>query len=214
MSAFIDLVGQRFGRLTVIERGENDKRGEIRWLCRCDCGNLKVVYGSLLRKGKTRSCGCLRKEVAEDKARKHGGSTSRLYNIWKQMRKRCYNANNPVFRWYGGRGITVCQEWRGSFEAFRDWALANGYRDDLTIDRFNNEQGYFPENCRWATEIEQANNTRKNRFFTFAGETRTVAEWARIKKVSSDLIRDRLNLGWPIERALTEPIHQQNRKKK
>lgn len=137
-----------------------------------------------------------------------------MYQIWSGMCARCYNAKRKEFSRYGRRGITVCKEWKDSFEAFRDWALTHGYRDDLTIDRINVDGPYAPENCSWSTETEQANNKRNNHLLTFAGETHTIAEWARIKKVSSDLIRNRLNLGWSVEQALTEPTHKQNRKKK
>ncbi len=198
----------------MIERAENDKYGHVQWMCQCDCGQEVFVVTGALKSGRTRSCGCLHREMVKERATKHGQRTTRLYRIWCSIKRRTSVEADSGYYKYGGRGITVCKEWKDSFEAFRDWALANGYRDDLTIDRINNEQGYFPENCRWATEIEQANNKRNNHLLTFAGETHTIAEWARIKKVSSDLIRNRLNLGWSVEQALTEPTHKQNRKKK
>ena len=198
----------------MIERAENDKWGAARWLCRCDCGNLKTACGKKLRQGTIKSCGCLQKETRKNAARTHGGGNTRLYRIWKSMRGRCYNAHSINFHLYGGRGITVCQEWKDSFEAFRDWALTHGYRDDLTIDRRDNDKGYFPGNCRWIYPKEQANNRRTCRTITLDGETHTVSEWAHITGLSKSTIKNRLDQGWSAARALTEPIHEKHRKKK
>ena len=157
-----DLTGLHFGRLTVLERVENDKHRKARWLCVCDCGEKTVVVGSDLQKGNTQSCGCFHKEsVAKILAKineSHGESRTRLYQTWGMMKQRCYNPKSQIYHRYGGRGITVCDEWRNDFEAFREWALSHGYAEGLTIDRIDVDGNYCPENCQWLTRSE---NTKK-----------------------------------------------------
>jgi hypothetical protein len=164
-----DLTGRRFGRLEVISREPNyiSKTGqEAVWKCRCDCGAFRTVRAGQLRGGHATSCGCLQKERAAALHTRHGGSRTKLYGVWTSMIGRCENPADRSYPDYGGRGITLCEEWRTSFEAFRDWATAHGYeepkegRSKISIDRINNDGNYCPENCRWATAKEQNQNQR------------------------------------------------------
>lgn len=192
-SRFKDLSGQEFGELTVLSRAENQKK-HAAWNCLCSCGNKTVVSSTHLLTGHTKSCGHL--------AISHGLTGKRLYRIWRGMKTRCTVVDETHYPYYGERGITVCEAWRGSFEAFRDWALANGYRDDLTIDRIDVNGNYCPENCRWATTMQQGGNRRNNVFYEIGGEVHTVPEWSRISKVKIHTIQERIKRGWNIERAV------------
>ena len=201
MPPLIDLTGQRFGRLIVVSRAENVGK-KTAWLCRCDCGNTKIVHGWSLKSGQTRSCGCLSNETRGRNPITHGQSYTRLYTIWIGMKQRCYYQKHKHFKRYGGRGIAVCDEWRDDFRAFHDWSMANGYEERLTIDRIDNDGNYAPSNCRWATYSEQANNMSSNRIIEFGGEKRTIKEWSKITGIPHPTITGRLNRGWTIERAL------------
>ena len=168
----VDLTGKLFGSLFVTERFGSTHDGKATWKCVCECGAEKIVEGYQLRSGKTKSCGCCRGNT------KHGQSNTRLYRIWKDMKTRCLNPNHDGYERYGGRGITICAEWL-SFEKFYEWAIENGYNDNLTIDRINNELGYEPTNCRWETMETQANNRRSNINIEIGGILHTVAEWSK-----------------------------------
>ncbi len=155
-----DLIGHRFGMLVVIAEAEKGKNRKRRWLCACDCGGTTTTSTTNLTRNGTKSCGCLRRESARNRHLAHGGKGTRLYNIWKNVRQRCRNPKATDFKLYGGRGIKVCTEW-DDFTVFRDWAMANGYHEDLTLDRIDPNRDYCPENCRWATWKEQRRNQRR-----------------------------------------------------
>lgn len=197
-----DLTGRKFNKLIVIGRDGTYPSGNIRWLCQCDCGGYTHTSGWYLKTGRVIGCGCVASERMKRLNTKHGGFGTRLYEIWRQMHRRCYGTETKAYPHYGGRGITVCDEWR-EFEPFREWALANGYAEDLTIDRIDVNGNYNPENCRWATDKEQANNKRNNHRIEYNGETHTISEWADKYGVNQVKLWARLQYrNWELKPAL------------
>ena len=153
-----DLTNRRFGRLKAIERTIGG-----RWICKCDCGESVIVEASNLTTGHTRSCGCYKDERRIESHTTHGGSHDRLHRIWSHIKTRCFNTNSKPYRWYGGSGITMCDEWRNDYSAFREWALSHGYDSDLTIDRIDNDGNYEPNNCQWITASENSKKSQRQR---------------------------------------------------
>lgn len=174
----MDLSGKRFGYLTAVRLSKNRKHNCRLWVCECDCGNVIEVRVADLVNGNTKSCGCYQKERARNAKTKHGYRSERLYGIWCNMKSRCSNQKTKSYKNYGGRGITVCDEWSESFTSFRKWALENGYSNGLTIERVDVNKGYSPENCSFIPKSEQSRNTRRCHFVTYKGETKTLSEWS------------------------------------
>lgn len=208
MAKVLDLTTKRFGKLVVIQRHpENTKAGKARWICQCDCGNDVTVTGGNLQSGFTQSCGCFQLECVKTIAEKynvtHGLSHTPEYETYKCMLKRCCDEKNRNYADYGGRGITVCDEWKNSFEAF--------YRDmgprpspEHSIDRRDNNKGYSKDNCRWATKEEQANNKRNNLFYEYKGEIKPLGTWCRELGLNRKLVYTRIReYGWSFSEAIT-----------
>ena len=199
----LDLTGQRFGKLTVLSATENKGRNTA-WLCKCDCGNEKIILTNALRSGRSKSCGCGISESVKARMTKYLTHDYRLYHIWYGMLERCRNKEHKSYHRYGGRGITVCDEWK-DFEVFACWATTNGYDDKLSLDRIDNDGNYESSNCRWVTELKQHRNTSQCRYETINGVTKCVSEWAEEYGVRHGLVLRRLSRGIPIEEALTVP---------
>lgn len=199
-----NLTNQKFGRLLVLRQIGIDKRTRQKiWLCRCDCGKEKEIITSYLTSGDTQSCGCYRKECEIKnlskfwgKPKTHGLSKTRMYQIWADMKDRCNNSKNYSFKDYGARGIKICNEWAIDFINFYNWAINNGYQDNLTIDRIDVNGNYEPSNCRWVTMKEQANNKRNTIKITILGETKTAYEFEKQYGLKAGLLIDRYEKGY------------------
>ncbi len=196
-------IGDRFGKLVIIEEVESrwyklpsGRLYRVRMVkCKCDCDNETTVSLHDLRTEHTASCGCSNI--------KHGLYGHRLYNVWRDMKKRCYNPKRKLFHRYGGRGITVCEEWIDDFKAFHDWAMDNGYREGLQIDRIDNNKGYFPDNCRFVTHTENQQNREMTIVVTFHGLTTALSAHCRRLGLRYDTVLERIKRNWSVERALS-----------
>lgn len=208
------IIGKKFGRLTIESRSHRGPRGVTFWLCRCECGKSLATPLYPIRNGRTSSCGCLQKERVRDLKKTHGKARTPEYHIWSGMKARCLNPKNKGYPRYGGRGITVCQEWIDSFEAFL--AHIGPIPQDgkmYSLDRIVSTKNYEPGNVRWSTKEVQANNTKSNVFITAFGRTQTIAQWAKERGIDRKAITTRIRLlGWTPERALTEPVGRGRRK--
>lgn len=198
-------VGKRFNRL-VVTKDYITEHGKRKYLCMCDCGNQIYVPVSNLNSGNTKSCGCLSKEVTSERNYKHGHYGERIYNIWSKMLSRCEKKYETSYLRYGGKGITVCEEWK-DFTNFYNWAINNGYSDDLTIDRIDNRKNYCPENCRWASYKQQARNQTSNVIVEYNGESKTLSEWAELFSLPYKTVHLRYRrYNWDISKTLNTPI--------
>lgn len=198
---FIDITGEKYGRLTAIcPTDKRTKGGGYIWHFKCECGTEKDIPSNSVRTGLIKSCGCV--------AKPHGMTNTRLFNIWVDMRQRCDNPNSTNYNIYGGKGISVCDEWK-DFKTFAEWSFKNGYDKNLSIDRIDGSKGYYPENCRWATNKQQARNQSRNCLITYNGETHCIAEWSEILGISSVALRLRLTrYNYTIEDAFTKPLRK------
>lgn len=218
MTRTVDMIGRRYGRLVVkeIDHFKLDKNGYKKYYlkCKCDCGNEKVVIAYSLTQGLTVSCGCYNKEKTSEIFKSHGMSKTRIYHIFCDMHRRCEDEHRKAYARYGGRGITVCDEWSGDngFNNFYQWSINNGYTEELTIDRIDNDKGYSPNNCRWVDYQTQANNSSWNRHIEYNGEIHTLAEWGRLTNITPHCIGHRIKSGWSIPQALGYEDHKTPKK--
>lgn len=202
MSSKIQMIGKRFGHLTVIAEGpKRDGSRETRWICKCICGKITTsIDGSNLRSGRTKSCGCYRREVLKKRKILHGLNKTRIHKLWLGMKQRCSNPNSASYERYGGRGIKVCEEWAKNFQSFYAWAMGSGYdpeakRGECTLDRIDVNGDYCPENCRWSTAKEQGNNRRSNVVVEINGEAKTLSQWANEINIPYGIIYSRYKKG-------------------
>jgi hypothetical protein len=220
MGQTIDLAGQRFGKLVVVELSHQSNGAW--WRCRCDCGGESVVRGAVLRYGSTKSCGCGSKAQARSNCAKHRNRNHwipeqlrrKLKDAYKNMLSRCYDPGNDRYENYGGRGVRVCDEWldpgSGRLRFYR-WCIENGAERDLQIDRIDVNGSYCPDNCRFVDAITQMNNTTRNRWLTYRGETKTLAEWARSTGMAYGVLKHRVDRGWDVERIMNQPVRRSPR---
>ena len=203
MSRIKDLTGMKLGMITVIEPYGRDKNGNCTYLCKCDCGNEKVITSRYLlntHNGTTRNCGCIAAKARSENMKKingfyHGHSKERLHRIYNSMKGRCLNQNNYDYQYYGGKGVSVCDEWLRSYEKFKDWAMSNGYQEDLTLDRIDVNGNYEPSNCRWVSMKVQSNNKTVSVYITHHGETHTLKQWSEITGINYSTICKRYQKG-------------------
>lgn len=205
------IIGDKFARLTILSFEDRNRQYDSLWKVRCDCGNEFIVRGGVLKNGHTQSCGCLQREQTSKSRTTHGlsrnpltGKRDKLYRVFAGMKERCYNPHHDMFRYYGGSGVSICEAWLNDYSAFHQWAITNGYKEGLTIERVNTFGNYEPSNCKWIPMSEQSKNRRNNRILTFNGQTKKVIEWAEITSLPGTLIIQRIKRGWSIEKSLTQ----------
>lgn len=203
MGEFQNLAGNTYGLLTVLDEHTKTHDGKTLWTCKCKCGNITRVIARDLKNGNTQSCGCLKLKTSNGKY--NYKNSKRLYTIYYGIKARCYKTSSPKYKDYGARGIIMCNEWLNSFDSFCEWSLSNGYADNLSIDRIDNNGNYEPSNCRWATNTTQCTNTRATRFFTHNGKTQPMSHWAKELNMNpSSLRRKLINKGMTLEEVINE----------
>ena len=216
-SRFIDLTGMRFGRLLVLNEDcsvERLKSKPVKWKCLCDCGQECIVSGTDLRALKTQSCGCLRAETTTKRSTTHGHAKERLYSIWRAMLARCENPKHKNYKYYGMRGMRVCEEWH-QYENFRNWAVArDDYSPKTTLDRIDSHGNYEPSNCRFETSVNQVINRRSTIWVDYNGERVPLRELVEKSGIPRDILRHRLQDGWDVEKAISTPVTKYNTKNK
>lgn len=201
---FIDLTGEKFGKWIIVKRDVDTNNKRSRWICKCECGISRSVSSDRLISGRSLSCGCFKRRNYD----KYGKERyKRIHGIWRNMNYRCYNKKSKSYKYYGERGVTVCEEWK-TVNPFVEWAINNGYDDNLEIDRINPYGNYEPSNCRWITMVEQQNNKTDNVYLEYNGTTKTMAQWSKEYEIRQNVFRKRLLSKWPLERILHEPIHK------
>lgn len=209
-------IGDIFGKWKIIGfDNERSKNGRKYYFCECQCKDktIKSVRDDSLISQKSTSCGCYNREKVSEATSKHNSCNSDLYDVWTNIKQRCLNKNNPNYKNYGGRGITICDEWINNFIKFQEWAIKNGYKKGLNIDRKDNDKGYSPENCRFITYIENQNNKRTNAYIEFNNKIDTITNWARSLNMNPRTLITRLDtLNWDIEKALTTPVAKRTKK--
>lgn len=193
------LIGKKFNKLTILSFSKKDKNNSTYAVCQCDCGNIVETRLGRVINNETLSCGCVRKKYVDRK------QADLIYLVWFCMIRRCYNKQDEHYRLYGERGIIVCDQWKNSFSNFYDWAINNGYRKCLSLDRINNNGNYEPSNCRWTTQKQQCRNKNTNKLITYNNETLCVVEWCEKLNLDYNLVRRRLYEGWDIEEAFFTP---------
>lgn len=209
--------GDRFGRLTVVQldhtRKYIDPKGKNRtieyYLCICDCGRPHISQKNELRNGGCKSCGCWQQECRlnkDIKNKKHGMSDTKIFKRWHHIKERCNNPHNKAYKYYGGRGIKMCDEWNTNFINFYDWSINNGYQDNLTIDRIDVNGDYCPENCRWTTIKEQNTNKTNNIWVEINGKKDLITNWCKIYNINRSAVYKRIKRGWNIQQAITTPV--------
>lgn len=208
MGARKDYTGKKYGRLMPIKRVGIAKNGYSIWLCKCDCGNTVERTVDVFTRGKS-SCGCVQKENLDNMSKNnvtHNMTKTRLYGIYKNMLSRCYREKDIHYPSYGARGITVCEEWKNDKECFFEWAMNNGYADNLTIERKDNDKGYSPNNCTWVTKEMQYKNKRQNIMITHNGKTMCAEDWSKETGIPATTIRWRYKHGWEVEKIFNKPL--------